>query len=148
MIHVTSSNVSAPTPTSYLPVFSGTGGTSPLTFTGTPASGSYMKQGKLIVFRIKVLYATVTSFGSGTGNQYYLTLPYAPTADYVFQNGVYVKSSNGNKYEIFAQATANSTTLTMYHSAGGGSEVSMNHNTPTSALVADYFNISGTYEIE
>ena len=146
MIHVTSGNISAPIPTSYLPVFSGTGGTSPLTFTGTPASGSYMKQGNLVVFRIKVLYATVTSFGAGSGNKYYLTLPYAPATDYSF-NGAYIKSSNGNRYEIFAAANANSTTLAMYHSAGGGSEVSMNHNTPISALVEDYFYISGTYEI-
>lgn len=135
-----------PTPTAYSPVFSSSGGTSSITFTGTPATGSYMKQGKLVNFRIKVLYTTITSFGGGAANQYFITLPFAPAVDYVFRNALYVKSSNGNQYELSAHATASSTTMSLWHSAGSGNEIVMNHNAPTSALVADYFYLSGTYE--
>jgi len=135
-----------PTPTSYNPTFSSAGGTSSISFTGTPATGSYMKQGKIVNFRIKVLYTTMTSFGGGTNNQYFITLPFAPAVDYVFRNALYVKSSNGNQYELSAHATASSTTMSLWHSAGSGNEVVMNHNAPTSALVADYFYLSGTYE--
>jgi hypothetical protein len=137
---------SDPTPTAYSPVFSSAGGSTQIAFTGTPATGSYMKQGKLVHFRIKVLYATMTSFGGGAGLQYFVTLPFAPAADYVFRDALYVKGSNGNQYELSAHGTAASTTLSLWHSAGSGNEAAMNHSTPVSALVADYFYISGTYE--
>jgi hypothetical protein len=137
---------SDPTPTAYSPVFSSSGGSSQISFTGTPATGSYMKQGKLVHFRIKVLYTTVTSFGSGATLQYYVTLPFAPAADYVFRNALYVKGANGNQYELSAHATASSTTMSLWHSAGSGNEAVMNHSTPQTAVVADYFYLSGTYE--
>lgn len=133
-------------PTTYNPVFSSSGGATSLAFTGTPATGSYMKQGKLVNFRIKVLYTTVTSFGSGAGNQYYLTLPFAPAADYVFRDVIYVKGSNNNHYELSGHATINSTTMSLWHSAGSGNEIVMNHSAPVAAATADYFYISGTYE--
>ena len=135
-----------PTPTTYSPVFSSSGGTSQIAFTGTPATGSYMKQGKLVHFRIKVLYTTMTSFGSGNGSQYFITLPFAPVTDYVFRNIIYEKVSNGNHYELSAHAYTNSVTMDLWHSAGGGNEVPMNHSAPTSPSTADYFYLSGTYE--
>ena len=135
-----------PTPTSYSPVFSSSGGTSSITFTGTPATGSYMKQGKLVHFRIKVLYTTITSFGGGAGNQYFITLPFAPAEKYIFRNAAYEKSSNNGHYELSAHTTTGSTTMALHHSAGGGNEVPMNHNAPVSPSTTDYFYISGTYE--
>jgi len=137
---------SDPTPTAYSPVFSSSGGTSQIAFTGTPATGSYMKQGKLVHFRIKVLYTTMTAFGAGNGNQYFITLPFAPTEKYVFRNAAYEKFSNSGHYELSAHATAGLTTMALYHSAGGGNEVLMNHSAPTSPSTADYFYLSGTYE--
>jgi hypothetical protein len=134
------------TPTTYSPVFSSAGGTSQSAFTGTPATGSYIKQGKLVHFRIRVSYATMTSFGGGNGNQYYITLPFAPVADYVFRDALYTKVSNGNHYELSAHATANSTTMSLWHSAGSNNELTMNHTYPTSPATADYFYLSGHYE--
>jgi len=139
-------NLASPTPTTYSPVFSSAGGSTQIAFTGTPATGSYMKQGKLVHFRLKVLYTTVTSFGSGAGLQYYVTLPFAPAADYVFRDALYVKGSNGNQYELSAHATTSSTTMSLWHSAGSGNELTMNQSTPQAAAVADYFYLSGTYE--
>ena len=139
-------DASDPTPTSYNPVISNAGGLTQIAFTGTPATGSYMKQGKLVHFRIKVSYTTFTSFGSGSGNQYYITLPLAPVEEYVFRNALYKKSSNGNQYELSVHAAANSTTMSLWHSAGSGNEIAMNHSAPVSPSTADYFYISGTYE--
>jgi hypothetical protein len=138
--------LSAPTPTAYSPVFSSAGGSTQIAFTGTPATGSYMKQGKLVTFRIRVAYTTMTAFGSGNGNQYYITLPFAPVADYVFRDSLYEKSSNGNHYELSAHASANSTTMSLWHSAGSGNENPVNHTYPTAPATADYFYLSGTYE--
>jgi hypothetical protein len=136
----------SPTPTSYNPVISSAGGSTQLAFTGTPAVGSYMKHGKLVHFRVKVSYTTASSFGSGNGNQYYVTLPFAPAEDYVFRNALYKKVSNGNNYELSAHVAANSTTMSLWHSSGSGNENPMNHTYPTSPATADYFYISGTYE--
>jgi hypothetical protein len=136
----------SPTPISYNPVISSAGGSTQIAFTGTPATGSYMKHGKLVHFRVKVSYTTFTSFGSGNGNQYYVTLPFAPAEDYVFRNALYKKASNGANYELSVHAIANSTTMSLWHSAGSGNENVMNHTYPTSPATADYFYISGTYE--
>lgn len=133
-------------PTSYNPVFSSAGGSTQIAFTGTPATGSYMKQGKLVTFRIKVSFETLTAFGSGNGNQYYVTLPFAPAADYVFRDSLYKKAANGNHYELSVHAVQNSTTMSLWHSGGGGSENPMNHTYPTTPATADYFYLSGTYE--
>ena len=138
----------AATPTVYSPTFSSSGGTSSVTFTGTPATGSYMKQGKLVNFRIKVLYTTITSFGGGANNQYFITLPFAPAEKYVFRNAIYEKFSNGGSYELSAHATTGSVTMALYHSAGSGNEIAMNHNAPVSTSTTDYFYISGTYEAQ
>jgi hypothetical protein len=88
----------------------------------------------------------MTSFGSGNGNQYYVTLPFAPAADYVFRDALYAKVSNGNHYELSSHAPANSTTMSLWHSAGSGNESPMNHTYPTSPATADYFYLSGHYE--
>jgi hypothetical protein len=131
--------------TTYSPVFSSSGGTSQIAYTGTPATGSYIRTGNLVSFRIRVDYTTLTSFGGGANNQYYVTLPFVPAALYAFNDALYVKGSNGNQYEIFGK-TNGSTTMSMWHSAGSGNAPAMNHSLPVSAATADYFYISGTYE--
>jgi len=139
-------NLSTPgVPTAYSPVFSSAGGTSQIAYTGTPATGSYIMIGKLVSFRIRVDYATLTAFGGGAGSQYFVTLPFAPAGLYAFNDALYHKGSNGNQYEIFG-VTNGTTTMSLWHSGGGGNAPAMNHSTPVSAQTSDYFFISGTYE--
>ena len=52
----------------YSPIWSAT----ELSYTGTPATGSYVKVGKVVSVQIEVNFTNVSDFGSG---QYYLTLP-------------------------------------------------------------------------
>jgi hypothetical protein len=132
--------------TTYSPVFSSSGGTSQISYTGTPATGSYIRRGNLVTFRIRVDYTTLTSFGGGAGNQYFVTLPFVPAALYSFNDGLYQKGSNSNRYEILG-TTNGTTTMSMWHSAGSGNAPAMSHSTPVSAQTADYFYISGTYEV-
>ena len=54
---------------SYNPVWSGTD----LTFTGTPAIGSYIKVGNFVIVQLEVNFTNVSNFGTG---QYFLTLPF------------------------------------------------------------------------
>jgi hypothetical protein len=124
-------------PTVYNPVWSGTG----LTYTGTPATGSYMKMGKMVTFRVKVLMTTVTNFGTG---DYSLTLPFAPVANYAFRDGGL--HDGGNHYSIMLDADPSNTTGRMYYNTSNGQDARFNHNSPKALSTTDYFYISGTYE--
>jgi hypothetical protein len=129
-----------PTSESYSPVWSGTG----LTYTGTPATGKYIKIGKLVHFRINVACTNVTNFGTG---QYSLTLPFAPVADYVFRDGGFHDASTGNHHAIAADAESGTTTITLWHPGSSAKDVAFDHNTPLTVQTADYFYLSGTYEV-
>jgi hypothetical protein len=122
----------------YSPTFSGTG----LTFTGTPATGTYIKIGTLVHFRIKVLMTTVTNFGTG---QYHLTLPFAPIDDYVFRDGGL--HASGTHYIVMGDAEEGTTDLRMMTAAASGADAPLTHNNPKNFATTDYFYISGTYEI-
>lgn len=129
-----------PTPQSFNPVWSGTG----LTYTGTPATGTYIQIGKLIHFKIKVVCTNVTNFGTG---QYSLTLPFAPVDDYVFRDGGFHDTSTGNHHAISADAEDGTTTMTLWHPGSSAKDVAFDHNTPLTLHTADYFYVSGTYLI-
>lgn len=62
----------------------GTTGTQP-TFTGEPDfTGTYVRTGDLVHFRIDVDFDNITSFGTG---QYYLTLPFQAKHNYQLSDG-------------------------------------------------------------
>ena len=131
-------------PTSYNPVWSGTG----LTYTGTPATGSYMKMGKMVTFRIKVDCATVagasnSGFGSG---QYSLTLPFQPVTDYIFRDGGIHHINGPAHYQMSGDAEAGTTQLTLWYTASQGQDQAMDYNSPHALQTPDHFYISGTYE--
>jgi hypothetical protein len=121
----------------YSPVFSGTG----LVFTGTPATGTYIRIGNLVHFRITVRCTTVTNFGSG---QYHLTLPFAPVDHYVFRDGGL--HSGSNHYIVMGDAEDGSLDLRMLTAAANGADAPLTHNNPKNFATTDYFYVSGTYE--
>lgn len=126
----------------YSPVWSGTG----LTYSGTPATGEYIQFGKCVFFNIKVLFSTVTNFGTG---QYHLTLPFAPDNNYCFRNGGL--HQGGTHYNIMADAGVGTTTVDIYHmqsSSGPNSYVyddPMTGTNPVSITTSGYMYISGQY---
>ena len=124
-------------PVPYNPTWSGTG----LAFTGTPATGSYMKVGKLVTFRAKVVCTTVTNFGTG---QYSITLPFSVASNYQFNDGAIHRSSNGNHYPLKGHID-NSNILTLWDGAGA-TDIVFDHNSPYTLTTSDYFYITGTYE--
>lgn len=137
---------SAPTtqgvPVTYSPVWSGTG----LTYTGTPATGSYVQIGKYVFFTIKVVFTTVSNFGTG---QYSLTLPFAPSGDYIFRNGG--AHQGAVHYNIAADAAAGTTSMGLYHmqaNNGGNTYVYddiLFQGNPTTFTTAGYMYVSGQY---
>jgi len=126
------------TTSTYTPNWTGTG----LAYTGNPAVGSYIKIGNLVSFNIKVTLTNVTNFGTG---QYSLTLPFAPISDYVFRDGGFHDTSNGNHHAIAADAEDGTVQMTLWHPGSSARDIAFDHNTPLTIATADYFYISGTY---
>ena len=127
---------------SYSPTWSGTG----LTFTGTPATGSYIKIGNFVILQIDVLYTTVTNFGSG---QYSLTLPFASK----YHTDVYGGSAHDTlptlrHYSLKGHLSPSSSTMTLWQHAGSGADEPMDFNTPINAAVEDKFHMSFSYICE
>ena len=111
-----------------------------LAFTGTPATGYYIKIGKMIFFTINVSCSNVTNFGTGN---YSLTLPFAPDNDYMTNNGGVHK--NSDHYQIGGDMNGGSTTMPLFYLSNNGSNSPMKYNQPVALTTASYFYISGTY---
>ncbi len=125
-----------PTKGTWTPVWTGAG----LVYGANTVSGNYVLIGDLVHFRIKFTLANVQSFGTGA---YTVTLPFAPVADYIFRDGGL--HSNGNHYNVYLDADANSTTAELLYGAGN-QEYDMDYNSPKVLTTSDFFYISGTYE--
>lgn len=128
---------------SYNPVWSGTG----LTFTGTPATGSYVKIGNLVQVQIDVIFTTVTNFGTG---QYSLTIPFASKYHTdVYGGSVHDIVNQGiDHYSIKGHLTPSSTTMTIWDMASAAQDEPMDFNSPFNLVQADRFHMSFSYICE
>jgi hypothetical protein len=122
----------------------GTDGTQP-TWTGTPITGSFNRFGNMVHFNIQVNMDTITSFGTG---QYYVTLPYPARVRYTFANGHLLDFSATKTYNLVGETAADSDVVKIYYIGSNGQMDVFDHNSPVTLTTADYFDISGTYEIE
>jgi hypothetical protein len=128
---------------SYSPVWSGTG----LTFTGTPATGSYIKIGNFVLVQIDVVFTTVTNFGTG---QYSLTIPVASKYHTdVYGGSVHDITNQGiDHYSIKGHLTPSSATMTIWDMASAAQDEPMTHNQPFNLAQADRFHMSFSYICE
>jgi len=126
-------------------VVGGTLGTQP-TFTGAPLfTGSYVKTGPMVHFRIDVDFDNITSFGTG---QYYLDLPFPAKYNYEFTAGCLHDISESKDYPMTGHIySGESRMLLKSLDASGNSAfaVPFTATTPVTLAVADNFHISGDY---
>ena len=126
----------------------GTTGTQP-TFSGAPLfSGSYIKQGALVHFRIDVDFDNILTFGTG---QYYVTLPFPAKYNYQFASGALHDVSTSRNYPIFGDVEPGSDQLLLESLDSTGNttfQVDFTFNSPVTLATADTFHVSGTYIIE
>lgn len=122
----------------------GTSGTQP-TWTGTPITGSFNRFGNMVHFNIQVDFETITSFGSG---QYYVTLPYPARVRYTFAGGHLLDTSAGKTYNLVGECAADSDVVWLFAIGSNGQMDPFTYNSPANLDTTDYFDISGTYEIE
>lgn len=128
---------------SYAPVWSATG----LTYTGTPATGYYIKIGNLVQLQIDVVFTTVTNFGTG---QYSLTLPFASKYHTdVYGGSVHDITNQGiDHYSLKGHLSPSSTTITIWDMASASKDEPMDFNSPFNLAQADRFHMSFSYICE
>ena len=128
---------------SYFPVWSGTG----LAFTGTPATGSYIKIGNLIQVQINVDFDNVSNFGTG---QYSLTLPF-PSKYHtdVYGGSVHDIVNQGvDHYSLKGHLSDASSTFTIWNIKSSAADEPFDHNSPIGLTTNDLFHMSFSYICE
>jgi hypothetical protein len=123
----------------------GTTGTQP-TFSGAPLfTGSYIKQGALVHFRIDVDFDNILTFGTG---QYYVTLPFASKYNYQLSDGALHDVSTGRNYPIFGDVAPGDDQLFLESLDSQGNavfQIDFTASNPIALATADSFHVSGTY---
>lgn len=125
---------------SYTPTWSGDG----LAFTGTPATGYYIKIGNFIQVQISVDFDNVSNFGTG---QYSLTLPF-PSKYHtdVYGGSVHDVVNQGvDHYSLKGHLSDGSSTFTIWNIKSSAADEAFDHNSPIGLNTADLFHMSFSY---
>jgi hypothetical protein len=126
----------------------GTLGTQP-TFDGAPLfTGSYVKAGVMVHFRIDVDFDNITSFGTG---QYYLNLPFTPKYNYMFTGGCLHDASTGRTYAINGHVFAGNPEMRLESTDNTGNvtfNIPFTATAPIALAVEDSFHIYGDYIVD
>lgn len=125
---------------SYTPVWSGTG----LVFTGTPATGTYIKIGNFIQIQISVDFDNVSNFGTG---QYSLTLPF-PSKYHtdVYGGSIHDVVNQGvDHYSIKGHLESGSSIMAIWDLSSSGKDEPFDHNSPIVLTTEDLFHMSFSY---
>jgi hypothetical protein len=126
-------------------VAGGSLGTQP-TFTGAPLfTGSYVRTGPMVHFRIDVDFDNITSFGTG---QYYLDLPFPAKYNYEFAAGCLHDISATRDYPITGHIYAGESRMLLKSIDASGNTayaVPFTATAPVTLATADNFHVSGDY---
>ena len=133
---------------SYNPQFKTVSGN---TLSGTVSTGSYVKQGAIVHFRVNVDFANTTDFGAAS--QYQFQLPFATSATITIRGGtLHSKPANPANNAIYHIAgitdvvETSNTTMLLYYS-GSTTDLAWKSTTPVGATSnVSTFDISGAYE--
>ena len=137
----------ASTSTSYNSQFrSNTGNT----LSGTVTTGTYVKQGLIVHFRVNVDFANTIHFDTPANNQYQLTLPFPAVSTVTVRGGSLHQTAGASAgiYHIagITDIAYSNTTMNLYYS-GSTTDLPWRYPTPVGATSnTSHFDISGSYE--
>jgi len=121
------------------------------TLPGTASTGTYIKQGLIVHFRMNVNFANTTDFGAGS--QYQFQLPFPTNSTITIRGGtLHSKPANPANNAIYHIAgicdidETSNTTMLLYYS-GSTTDLAWKSTTPVNATSnVSTFDISGSYE--
>jgi hypothetical protein len=129
---------------SYNPNFTSNNNT---VLTGTVSTGSFVKQGLIVHFRVNVNFANTTNFDSAN-NQYKINLPFPAISTMTIRGGTLHQNTGDSKYHIagITDIAESNTTMLLYYS-GSTTDLAWKYSTPVGATSnTSHFDISGAYE--
>ena len=133
--------------TSFNPQFKTVSGNN---LSGTVSTGSYVLQGLICHFRVNVVFAATTDFGSAS--QYVLTLPFPSAATMTIRGGTLHCPTLSAIYHIagitdLLHDNPSATKMELYYS-GSTTDLAWKSTTPVNATdTTSHFDISGAYQI-
>ena len=128
-----------PDPEAWTPVLSATG----FSQTSNPATGNYMRYGKMVVANLTVPFSNVTNFGTG---QYSVTLPFAAAKHTDIWAGTLHNTSSNDFYSIKGHINAGESTMTLWYIAGDSKDERFDYNSPIILGTDDLFHMNFIYE--
>lgn len=128
----------------YQPSGGTTGGTQP-SFDPAGITGSFNRFGNMMHFNVQVDFTYVTDFGTG---HYYVTLPEIPLNKFTLVQGELFDASQNKSYLISGVGNQSNNRLDLYYLGSSGQLEQFTSSSPKALSTDDYFDISGTYEIE
>ena len=117
------------------------------TLAGTVVTGSYVKQGLIVHFRVNVDFSNTVNFDTAN-NQYQFDLPFPSMATLTIRGGTLHQTTGQSLYHIAGVTDiANSNTLMNLYYSGSTTDLAWKHSTPVGATTnTSHFDISGAYE--
>ena len=120
------------------------------TLSGTVSTGSYVKQGYIVHFRINVDFANTSDFGANS--QYQFTLPFPTSSTITVRGGTLHNEGGDARYHIagitdIEDATPDANTIMKLYYSGSTTDLVWKLSTPVGATGnTSHFDLSGAYE--
>jgi hypothetical protein len=128
-----------PTPTSYTPVWSGTG----LQQSSNLATGTYFDYGQMVVVQITVPMTAVTHFGTG---HYSVTLPKQSAIHADAYGGTIHDTSTSRFYSLKGHLEINSNVCNLFYINTASQDQAFAATTPFILATDDLFHINFIYQ--
>lgn len=112
-----------------------------LTFVGSPATGSWIRSGDLVHFRIAVVCSNVSNFGTG---QYSLTLPFLPEGS-TREVALGTIDNGADEYIIYGAIELGSAFVPLWYAGTNGLKTAVTGSAPISMTTSTTFYLAGSF---
>lgn len=130
-----------PQPVAWTPVLSGTG----FAQSSNPATGTYMKYGRMVVVNLIIPFSNVTNFGTG---QYHVTLPFIATFHQDVVAGSLHNTNASSHFTVKGHLSDGSNDMSIWYISGSSKDEPFDHNSPVTLDQTDLFHMSFIYETD
>lgn len=129
-----------PEPVAWTPVLSATN----FAQSSNPATGHYMKYGKMVVCRLNVPFSNVTNFGTGI---YSINLPFPVSHHMTIDSGTLHDVDTNSFYSLRGHVeNAGQSFMTLWYQSLVTKDAEFDFNSPFLLSTADYFHFDFIYE--